>query len=293
MGSGTQLLFMAAGLLLLSSVGVLNPSFRGGYISVGVGLFLFAGLFSGYFSARLFKTFGGTKWRRNVIVTAVLFPGLTFCLLFILNLFVWAQASSTAIPFSTLVGLVVLWLLIQVPLVYVGGWCGYDRTRAWEHPTRTDSIVRQIPPQPWYLRTLCSSLFAGLIPFAVLLCELLSVFRSLWMDKSGYYYMFGFLAIISSLLVVIIAEVTVIVTYNQLCAENHAWWWQSFFTGAGSAVWVFVYSVYYYMFKLHVSGFVSGLCFFSYCFLASVVYGILAGTIGFLASYAFARRIYR
>lgn len=69
-GSGTQLLFMAAGLLLLSSAGVLNPSFRGGYISVGVGLFIFAGLFSGYFSTRLFKTFGGIKWRQNVAVVS-------------------------------------------------------------------------------------------------------------------------------------------------------------------------------------------------------------------------------
>lgn len=72
-GSGMQLLFMASGLLVLSSLGVLNPSFRGGFVSVGVGLFVFAGLFSGYFSTRLFKTFGGVRWRRNVvIVSAVL-----------------------------------------------------------------------------------------------------------------------------------------------------------------------------------------------------------------------------
>lgn len=32
--------------------------------------------------------------------------------------------------------------------------------------------------------------------------------------------------------------------------------------------------------------------FFSYSFLASVVYGLLTGTIGFLTAYAFVRRIY-
>jgi len=56
-----QLLFVAAGLLILSCMGILNPSFRGGFVSVGVGLFVFAGLFSGYFSSRLYKTFGGQK----------------------------------------------------------------------------------------------------------------------------------------------------------------------------------------------------------------------------------------
>src|SRR5690606_23937660 len=53
-GSGVQLLLMALCLVLLSAFGILNPSFRGGFVSVGVGLFVFLGLFSGYFSARVF-----------------------------------------------------------------------------------------------------------------------------------------------------------------------------------------------------------------------------------------------
>ncbi|KAL1999188.1 hypothetical protein VTN02DRAFT_4906 [Thermoascus thermophilus] len=291
-GSGMQLLFMAAGLLILSCLGVLNPSFRGGFISVGVGLFIFAGLFSGYFSGRLYKTFGGTNWRKNTLITAVLFPGLMFCLVFILNLFVWAQASSTAIPFGTLVGLVALWLLIQVPLVYVGSWFGYVRAVPWEHPTKTNSIPRQIPPQPWYLRSVHGTLLTGLIPFAVLFIELLFLFRNLWQDKSGYYYVFGFLSVVSTILIVTVSEVTVIATYSQLCAENYHWWWQSFFVGGSSAVWIFGYCIWFYIFKLHVSGFVSSLLFFSYSFLACTVYGLLTGTVGFLTAYAFIRRIY-
>lgn len=67
-GSGMQLVFMLAGLLLLSCLGVLNPSWRGGFGSVGIGLFIFAGGFSGYFSSRVYKTFGGTNWRKNTLV---------------------------------------------------------------------------------------------------------------------------------------------------------------------------------------------------------------------------------
>ena len=70
-GSGTQLLFMATGLLVLSCLGVLNPSFRGGFISVGMGLFIFAGLFSGYFSARLYRAFGGQNWQKNTLIVGL------------------------------------------------------------------------------------------------------------------------------------------------------------------------------------------------------------------------------
>ncbi|KND87919.1 Transmembrane 9 superfamily member 7 [Tolypocladium ophioglossoides CBS 100239] len=253
-GSGMQLLFMAVGLVFLSALGVLNPSFRGGFISVGVGLFIFAGLFSGYFSARVFKSFDGKDYKSNALVTALLFPGLTFGLVFMLNLFVWAQASSTAIPFGTLIAILLLWLCIQVPLVLAGSYYGYLKAGAWEHPTRTAALPRQVPHQAWYIKSLQSILLAGLIPFAVIFIELLFVFQSVWQDKSGYYYVFGFLAVVSVILVVTIAEVTVVTVYIQLCSENYHWWWQSFLVGGGSAVWVFGYCAWYYLFKLHISG---------------------------------------
>jgi transmembrane 9 superfamily protein 2/4 len=291
-GSGMQLVFMAVGLLILSSLGILNPSFRGGFVSVGVGLFVVAGIFSGYFSARVYKTFGGVNWRKNTIKTAILFPGLLFTLVFILNLFVWAQASSTALPFTTLIGIVMLWLCIQLPLVYLGSWYGYTRVGSWEHPTKTTTLPRQLPAQAWYIRSPQSILLAGLIPFAVIFIELLFVFQSLWQDKSGYYYVFGFLSVVSIILILTIAEVTIVTIYIKLCSEDYNWWWHSFAIGGGSSIWVWCYCVWYYFTKLHIQGFVSGLLFFSYSFMACVVYGLLTGTVGFLTAYAFVRRIY-
>ncbi|RAL61170.1 hypothetical protein DID88_010509 [Monilinia fructigena] len=227
-----------------NSLGILNPSFRGGFISVGIGLFIFAGVFSGYFSARVYKTFGGINWRKNTLVTATLFPGLLFSLIFILNLFVWAQASSTALPFGTLIALIFLWLCIQLPLVYAGSYYGYTRSGAWKSPTKTSVIPRQVPVQPWYIRSPSSILLAGLIPFAVIFIELLFVFQALWQDKSGYYYVFGFLSLITLLLMVTIAEVT---------------------------IWSFV---------------------FSYCGVVAITYGLATGTVGFLTSFWFVRRVY-
>ena len=200
-----------------------------------------------------------------------------------------------------------------MPLVYIGSWAGYVRATPWEHPTKTNSTPRTVPAQPWYLRSIHGTLLSGLIPFAVLFIELLFLFKNLWQDKSGYYYVFGFLSSVSLILLVTISEVTIIATYSQLCAEvghlhllpvsrsrqsklmnqNHHWWWQSFLTGGSSAFWVFAYCIWYYFVKLHVTGFVSGLLFFSYSFLACAVYGLLTGTVGFLTAYAFIKRIYR
>ena len=218
-GSGMQLVFMAIGLLALSCFGVLNPSFRGGFVSVGVALFVIAGAFSGYFSARVYRTFGGTMWRENAVVTATLFPGLLFATVFILNLFVWAQASSTAIPLGTLFGLVALWLLIQLPLVYVGSWYGFMRAGGYTHPIKATVIPRQIPQQAWWSRGTQAVLIAGLIPFAVIFIELFFMFRSLWLDKSGYYYVFGYLAVVSTILILAVMETTIIAVYMQLCQE--------------------------------------------------------------------------
>jgi transmembrane 9 superfamily protein 2/4 len=218
-GSGMQLIFMASGLLLLSCLGILNPSFRGGYVCVGITLFIVAGLLSGYFSARVYKTFGGQLWQRNIAITGSLVPGLLFAIIFILNLFVWAQASSNAIPFGTLIALLVLWLLVQLPLVYVGAWYGHHRHGVWDHPVKPTIIARQIPPQPWYLKRPQVVMFSGLIPFLIILIELMYVFKSLWLDKSGFYYMFGFLAFVGLILIVSVVEVSIVVVYLQLCSE--------------------------------------------------------------------------
>ncbi|KAI0905802.1 endomembrane protein 70 [Ustulina deusta] len=291
-GSGTQVLFMAVGLISLSAIGILNPSFRGGFLSFGFGLFVLAGIFSGYFSAKVYQGFGGVNFGKNALITACFFPGLLFALLFILNLFVWAQASSTAIPFGTLVAIALLWLCIQVPLVYLGSWYGYARSGSWENPTKTSNTARQVPQQAWYIKSLQSILFAGLVPFTVIFVELLFVFQSVWQDKSGFYYVFGFLGVVSLILIVTVAEVTIVTIYVQLCSENYHWWWQSFAVGGGSALWVFLYSIWYYFFKLHITGFVSSMLFFVYSFMACCVYGLLTGTVGFLSAYTFIRKLY-
>ncbi len=60
---------------------------------------------------------GGEKWKSNVLLTALLVPGIVFSLVFGLNLILWASESSAAIPFGTMLALVFLWFFISTPLV--------------------------------------------------------------------------------------------------------------------------------------------------------------------------------
>lgn len=76
-----------------------------------------------------------------------------------------------------------------------------------------------MPKQSWYSKGIYSILLAGLIPFAVIFIELLFIFRNLWQDKSGFYYAFGFLSVVSLVCIFTVIEVTIVAIYVQLCAE--------------------------------------------------------------------------
>ncbi|KAK9370185.1 hypothetical protein V1509DRAFT_637789 [Lipomyces kononenkoae] len=290
-GAGVQMFVMAFSVLVIAALGLLSPSYRGGFLSFALFLFAFAGVFSGYFSSRLYKSFKGEKWIKNALRTAMLVPGILLGYVVALNFLSWSQSSSSAIPFGTLVVLVAMWLLILVPLVVIGGWLGFKRP-AIEPPTRIKQIARQIPPTPWYMNLKFAMFIGGLIPFAAILIELLFILKSVWQDKTGYYYMYGFLGLTFCILIVMVVEISIVTTYFQLCAEDYNWWWRSFLVGTGSAFWIFCYSIWYYFTKLNLSGFVSGLLFFSYSLIGCVVYGLCTGTVSFLAAYEFVHRIY-
>jgi transmembrane 9 superfamily protein 2/4 len=70
-----------------------------------------------------------------------------------LNFLLIASGSSAALPFGTVLALLCMWLLLLFPLVYIGAWVGEKRPIR-EYPRRINVIPRQIPPQPWYLKTI-------------------------------------------------------------------------------------------------------------------------------------------
>jgi transmembrane 9 superfamily protein 2/4 len=198
LGSGVQLFFMAGITIVFALLGFLSPSNRGSLGTVMILLYTLFGFVGGYVSARAYKTLGGEAWKRNILFTPVLIPGIVFATFFFLNLFLFFQQSSGAVPFGTMLALISIWFVISVPLSFAGSWVGF-RALALESPVRTNQIPRQIPPSVTYLRPIPSMFLAGILPFGAIFVELYFIMDSIWFNQ--VYYMFGFLFVVYGIMV--------------------------------------------------------------------------------------------
>lgn len=289
LGSGVQVFCMTLVTLAFACLGFLSPANRGALMTCAMVLYVLLGTPAGYVSARVYKSFGGEKWKSNVLLTSMLSPGFVFGLFFIMNLVLWSKGSSAAVPFSTLVGLLALWFLVSVPLTFVGAYFGF-RKRALEHPVRTNQIPRLIPEQSIYTKPVPGIIMGGVLPFGCIFIQLFFILNSIW--SSQMYYMFGFLFLVFIILVITCAETTILLCYFHLCAEDYHWWWRSYLTSGFTAVYLFFYCCHYFFTKLQIEDAASAFLYFGYTIIMVFLFNLLTGTIGFFACFWFIRKIY-
>lgn len=158
------------------------------------------------------------------------------------------------------------------------------------YPVTTNHIPREIPEQKWFMAALPSMLLAGVLPFGAVFIELFFIMSAIW--ENQFYYLFGFLFIVFLILIISCGEVAVVMAYLQLCSEDHRWWWRSFLHGAGCAVYVLLYAVYYFFTKLQVDDSVAMLLYFGYTLAMVAAFAVVTGTISFVSTFAFVRAIY-
>ncbi|GCE99961.1 transmembrane 9 super member 1 [Zygosaccharomyces mellis] len=288
-GSGVQLFLMTACSIVFAALGFLSPSSRGSLPTVMFILYALFGFVGSYTSMAIYKFFKGPYWKINMLLTPVLVPGGIFITIIFLNFFLVFVHSSGAIPAGTLFTIILLWFVFSIPLSFAGSLISRKRCSLDNHPTKTNQIARQIPIQPWYLKTVPVSLIAGVFPFASIAVELYFIYTSLWFNK--IFYMFGFLLFSFLLLTFTTALVTMLTTYHSLCLENWKWQWRSFIIGGcGCAIYVFIHSILFTKFKL--GGFTTVILYLGYSALISVLCCIVTGSIGFISSMFFIRKIY-
>jgi transmembrane 9 superfamily protein 2/4 len=270
-------------------MGFVSPAYQGNLVTAFLLLFVFMGSFAGYFSARLYKMFKGKAWKRNTFLTAFSFTGSLLTIAAFVNMFVWSKNSSLAFPVSSVFLLLGLWVFICAPLVAVGSFYGFKADEI-KFPVKVNNIPRQIPPQPWYLHPIPSVLVGGILPFGSIFIELFFIMSAIWLAQ--IYLVFGFLFIVLVILVITCAEISIVITYFQLCSEDYNWWWRAFLTSGSSALYLFVYSIVYFVTKLEITQLASSVVYFGYMGMISWVFFLMSGSVGFLSSFYFVQRIY-
>lgn len=289
LGSGAQLFCMAGVTLVFASLGFLSPSNRGSLSTVMLLVYVVFSSVGGYVSARTYRTLGGEAWKLNMVLTPTLVSGCVFGLFIMLNFVLVFNHASGAVPFGTMLALIALWFVLSIPLSIGGSIFGL-RKGALSLPVRTNQIPRQIPPQPTYLKPIPATLLAGILPFCAIFVELYFIISSLWFHR--IYYMFGFLFVCFTLMVITSSTVAILMVYFSLCAENYHWQWRSFVLSGASSIYIFLHSLIFLASKLSLGGFSSNMLYIGYSFLISLAFFITTGTVGYIATFFFIRRIY-
>lgn len=290
LGCGTQLFTLTTFIFILALVGVFYPYNRGALFTALVVIYALTSGIAGYTAASYYCQLEGTNWVRNLLLTGGLFCGplfLTFCFL---NTVAITYHATAALPFGTIVVIFLIWALITSPLLVLGGIAGKNSKAEFQAPCRTTKYPREIPPLPWYRETLPQMAMAGFLPFSAIYIELYYIFASVWGHR--IYTIYSILFIVFIILLIVTAFITVALTYFQLAAEDHKWWWRSFACGGSTGLFIYGYCLYYYNARSEMSGFMQTSFFFGYMACVCYAFFLMLGTVGFRAALFFVRHIY-
>ncbi|XP_019176777.1 PREDICTED: transmembrane 9 superfamily member 3-like isoform X2 [Ipomoea nil] len=290
LGSGTHLLLVAVSIFILSLVGVFQPYDRGVLLRTLIIIYAITFGISGFTSVSFYRQLEGTNWIRNLVLTGGIFCGPFFFMFCFLNTVAISYGSSAAIPSGAIMVILVLWIFLASPSLLFGGILGKGMGFEFQAPCRTTKCPRDIPPLRWYRSAIIQMALAGFLPFFVMYIELYYVFASVWGHR--VYTIYGVLFVVFILLLTVTALVSIALTYFQLVAEDHKWWWRSFLCGGSTGLYIFGYAIYYYMQRSNMKGFMQISFFFGY--MACISYGVflMLGAVGYRASLLFVRHIY-
>ncbi|CAF1569769.1 unnamed protein product [Adineta ricciae] len=224
-GVGCQFLSIFSGILFFAFCGMFTVHRHGSLMASGVILYAFTSCVAGFMSGKIYRQLQGEHWTWNIILTANLFTIPFFVVWCVINTFAWAYGTTQALPYTTVLILVFMWLFVGFPLTVLGGIFGKNFSSNFDAPCRTKNIPREIPDVPWYRSNFARMLIGGFLPFSAISVELYYIFSTFWGREQ--YMLYGILSIVFLILLSVTACISIALTYFQLASEDYRWWWQS------------------------------------------------------------------
>eukprot|EP00053_Salpingoeca_punica_P015859 m.147007 g.147007 ORF g.147007 m.147007 type:complete len:650 (+) comp16819_c1_seq3:798-2747(+) len=291
LGNGVQFLTLCFSLVALAMMGVFNVHRHGSMNAALVLVYALTCGVNGYVSNLFYKQLEGQKWAWNIVVTSCVFSVPFFIMWSIVNSTAWYMGSTQALPATTIIIIMLIWLCVGFPLTVMGGIMGKNHAGAFEAPCRTKNIPREIPSAPLYRSLPIHLVVGGFLPFSAISVELYYIFATLWGRE--HYTLWGVLMLVLFILLAVTVCISVTLTYFLLNAEDYRWWWRSIFSSGFTGVFVFAYAVFYYRVRSNMSGTLQTVQYFCYTSLVCYIFFLTLGTVGFLSSLSFTRYIYK
>jgi len=288
-GTGAQLAVVVLFVVVFAIIGELYTE-RGSLLSTTIFVYAATAPVSGYFGGSLYARMGGKVWIRQMLMSAFLLPTLVCGTAFLVNFIAIYYHASRAIPFGTMVAVTCICLFVILPLTLVGSVLGRNLAGSPDYPCRVNAVPRPIPEKKWFMEPWVIVALGGVLPFGSIFIEMYFIFTSFWAYK--IYYVYGFMLLVFLILLTVTVCVTIVCTYFLLNAEDYRWQWTAFLSAGSTAGYVYFYSFYYFFFKTKMYGFFQTTFYFGYMGVFSLGLGMLCGTIGYLGTSIFVRKIY-
>jgi len=288
-GTGYQIATVTFIVILFAIFGELYTE-RGSLLSTAIFVYAATSPVNGYFGGSLYAQFGGRKWIKQMLLSAFTLPSLICGTAFLINFIAIYYHASRAIPFGSMVAVTCICLFVILPLTLVGTVLGRNLAGHANYPCRVNAVPRPIPEKKWFMEPLIIVMLGGILPFGSIFIEMYFIFTSFWAYK--IYYVFGFMLLVFLILTTVTICVTIVCTYFLLNSEDYRWQWTSFLAGASTAGYVYLYSFYYFFFKTKMYGLFQTVFYFGHMALFCAALGFMCGTLGYLGTSIFIRKIY-
>ncbi|QEU61336.1 Tmn3 [Kluyveromyces lactis] len=313
---GIHFLFTTLGTLIISCS--LNHTHRIGssVLTCAVFLFISGGFTSSFIGALLEGQMSQHKLVNSIIFGSSL-PGITLVIVLLLNYILNANNAANTLPHGTVAFLFGTYFIVCVPISIIGGKCADRFLKVNPTNTLLNSFalaeVNKHDTRPLYVESknsipfvlknpIAITLTFGLIPFALIYVELLFAYKSLWLQKTTLYYLYGFLLSNIVIVCICICLLSIIGCYIHLNYGNdslnfkwdnvigrvleacHSWRWKAFHMGGAVAWYMEAYSIFYLIFVARYRDFISSFLFVCYSTLFNILCWTAFGSLSYLSS---------